>query len=82
MLFLHHVYILRAVPFYDPIMLQYCIAVLVLLLPVPLLFLCLAALVQSLFFCSANCSLASFRLMYFYSLVDSSPLSHLATRKH
>jgi hypothetical protein len=44
------------------------------ILLVPSLFLFLAALVQSLFFCSANCSLASFPLMSFYSLVDSSPL--------
>jgi hypothetical protein len=65
MLFLHHVYILRAVPFYNPIMLKYCVAVLVLLLPAPLLFLFLTALVQSLLFCSANCSLAFFSAYVF-----------------
>ena len=34
--FLRHVYISLAVPFYDPIILQYCAAVPILLLPVPL----------------------------------------------
>jgi hypothetical protein len=81
-LFLHHIYIPLDVPTRDPIMLQYCVAALVLLLPVPSHFLFLAALVESLSFCSANCSLACFRLVYFYSLVESSPLSCLATRKH
>ena len=78
-----HICISLIVPFYDPIMimLQYCLAVLVLLL-IPMLFLFFAALIESLFFCLANCSLAYFPLPYFYGLVESSPLSHLATHKH
>lgn len=55
----------------------FLLIVVLVLLPVPMLSLFLTALIESLFFCLANCSLAYFLLMYLYSLVDSSSLSCL-----
>jgi hypothetical protein len=71
-------YISLAVPFYDPIMLRYCIDALVPPVPVLSLTLFLAALVESLFFCLSSCSLAYFTACVFY---NSSPLSRSTRSK-